>query len=151
MNEKNSTQARLNAARAKQWKALQRLHKQEAFEKWVRQQLANMRLEGGEDSTGSEPKTPTWLKFPPPATILYAKGCGSYSEIVTDTSRQVLCCPLSDIERHYGKRLFRIHRSYLVNLMKIDAIGTHHVLTGGQRVPVSGPYRPTLRKALGLG
>lgn len=61
------------------------------------------------------------------ADILYAKAERSYCTIYTEKQSFFLSVPLRSIESQLPSEQFiRVHRSYVVNLFKIDAISEHH-------------------------
>lgn len=59
--------------------------------------------------------------------ILYAEADRSYSKIHTDKHTYLLSVPLRTIESQLPSDVFvRIHRSYVVNLSKVDSISEYH-------------------------
>lgn len=59
--------------------------------------------------------------------ILYAEADRNYCKIYTEKQTYLLSVPLRNIESQLPSSLFiRVHRSYVVNLKKIDAISEYH-------------------------
>jgi DNA-binding LytR/AlgR family response regulator len=59
--------------------------------------------------------------------ILYAEADRNYCKIYTEKQTYLLSVPLRNIESQLPSSLFiRVHRSYVVNLQKIDAISEYH-------------------------
>lgn len=47
-------------------------------------------------------------------------------------------------------KFFRVHRSYVINLDKIDKINTGNIIVGGAEIPISKNYRDDLLKMLNI-
>lgn len=73
--------------------------------------------------------------------ILYIKANRAYSQIVTPERTFVLSSSLSTLEsRLKAKALMRVHRSYIINLEKIDSIENGCVVIQQQTIPVGRSY-----------
>ncbi|MBX2815495.1 MAG: LytTR family transcriptional regulator DNA-binding domain-containing protein [Saprospiraceae bacterium] len=73
--------------------------------------------------------------------ILYIKANRAYSQIVTPERTFVLSSSLSTLEsRLKAKALMRVHRSYIINLEKIDSIETGCVVIQQHTIPVGRSY-----------
>lgn len=75
-------------------------------------------------------------------SILFVAAAGSYSHVQTVSERYTLSHNLS----HFQKKsvlpsLLRIHRSYIVNLDKVDSFAESYVQVGEHRLPLSDHYR----------
>ncbi|MBL7733710.1 MAG: response regulator [Chitinophagaceae bacterium] len=80
-----------------------------------------------------------------PEEVIYAEAQSNYTLVKTDKDKFMLSTTLGIIEEKllpFG--FFRLHRSYLANLAKIDAIEEDHVLIGGEAVPVSKKQKQDL-------
>ncbi|UXX79709.1 LytTR family DNA-binding domain-containing protein [Reichenbachiella carrageenanivorans] len=78
-------------------------------------------------------------------SILYVEGYGDYIKVHTTDKTHVVYYKLSSIEERLPKDLFmRVHRSYLVQINKIDNIDQNSLLIGDSIVPVSAKYKPEL-------
>lgn len=85
------------------------------------------------------------------ADILYAEADRNYCRIFTPGQAYLLGSPLKSLEANLPAAHFlRIHRSYVINVAKIDAIGEQfaYVSIGKQSLPVSEPYQADLAKRL---
>lgn len=80
-----------------------------------------------------------------PEEVIYAEAQSNYTLIKTEKDKFILSTTLGIIEEKllpFG--FFRLHRSYLANVSKIDAIEEDHVLIGGEAVPVSKKQKQDL-------
>lgn len=80
-----------------------------------------------------------------PEEVVYAEAQSNYTLVKTEKDKYVLSTTLGIIEEKllpFG--FFRLHRSYLANIAKIDAIEEDHVLIGGETVPVSKKQKQDL-------
>jgi DNA-binding LytR/AlgR family response regulator len=90
--------------------------------------------------------------------IVYATAARGYSYIVTSQGRHLVPYSLAEMERRLeGRRFFRTHRAYLINLAHAKAIepdfkGALQVLMEGteERVPVSRRQARSLKRLLGF-
>jgi two-component system, response regulator PdtaR len=78
-----------------------------------------------------------FVKFPL-HEILYLEADNIHTTIVTSTKKYILRQTLSTIlERLPTKSLVRVHRSYAVNIHKIDSFNEHEIMIGTQPIPLS--------------
>jgi DNA-binding LytR/AlgR family response regulator len=80
-----------------------------------------------------------------PEEIIYAEAQSNYTLVKTEKDKFMLSTTLGVIEEKllpFG--FFRLHRSYLANLAKIDTIEEDHVIIGGEPVPVSKKQKQDL-------
>jgi DNA-binding LytR/AlgR family response regulator len=85
--------------------------------------------------------------------VLFAEAERSYCKIHTDDKEYLLSVPLGTLEEKLPKANFlRVHRSFVVNLAKIDALSDQQELLsfGKKNVPVSRSFRDELLKRLRL-
>jgi DNA-binding LytR/AlgR family response regulator len=83
--------------------------------------------------------------------ILFAEAERSYCRIFTAYQDYLLTTPLKSLEELLPSEHFlRIHRSYIINIAKIDAIGDQfsYVSIGKQTLRVSEAYQTALAKRL---
>ncbi len=77
--------------------------------------------------------------------ILYVEADSCYCKIVTPQKEFVI---VSTLKKFIGSvsegALLRIHRSYVINLNKIDMIGDTYVVIGEKSIPVGRSHRETL-------
>lgn len=82
--------------------------------------------------------------------ILYLKADGAYTHIVTRDKEYIVSQTLKKVEGRIKNRdIFRIHRSYVVNIKKIDKITDGSVHIYSTKIPVSRSYREFLLSRLG--
>jgi DNA-binding LytR/AlgR family response regulator len=83
--------------------------------------------------------------------IKYAQSFDNYTYLVTDKDRILVPHTLKRVaERLSSSNFFRIHRSYVVNLDRVDEISDNHVKLKTQELPLSRSYRIQIRKAIEL-
>jgi DNA-binding LytR/AlgR family response regulator len=86
--------------------------------------------------------------------ILYVKADGSYCLITTPDKEYILTVPLKTLEASLPSNAFtRTHRSYVVNLHKIEALDDNQetlTLRGNKHIPVSRRFKAELLKRLRL-
>jgi DNA-binding LytR/AlgR family response regulator len=81
--------------------------------------------------------------------ILWVEASDIYSMVVTSDSRHLLTSSLKAVEDKFpGANFTRVHRSYIVNLDKIDAIEENELVIGEHRIPVGKTFRENLMKRL---
>lgn len=75
------------------------------------------------------------------ADICYVEADGAYSKIVSDDKDFLLAINLRNLEGKISSEiLMRVHRSYIINLEKIDSIEDNYVKIGGKAIPISRSY-----------
>jgi two-component system, response regulator PdtaR len=78
-----------------------------------------------------------FVKFPL-NDILYLEADNIHTTIVTPTKKYAIRQPLSTIlERLPTTSLIQVHRSYAVNINKIDSFNEHEIMIGTQPIPLS--------------
>lgn len=83
--------------------------------------------------------------------ILYAEADRNYCKIHTEKQSYLLSVPLRNIESQLPpNNFFRVHRSFVVNLKKIDAISEHHeyLTIQSHQVPISRRTKEEVVKRL---
>ena len=83
--------------------------------------------------------------------ILFAEADRNYCKIYTSTAEYVIVQPLGTFEEKLKSPNFqRIHRSYIVNITKIDSISDtlSHVNIGKQALPVSRAFQDILAQSI---
>lgn len=85
-------------------------------------------------------------------TILYIKALKDYASIwVEGRPRPVvaLATMKSLEEKLPSERFCRVHKSYIVNMRRIDAVERQRIVIGGEMIPVSDAYRERFASLLG--
>ena len=81
--------------------------------------------------------------------ILYIEADRNYCQIVTSKNKILLVSTLKAIETELPAAVFtRIHRSYIVNLSKLDVVADSHIEIGRKVIPVSRTYKEHLMSRL---
>lgn len=83
--------------------------------------------------------------------ITFVEGLADYVQINTEDERYTVLSTMKSISQRLPQDQFlRIHRSYIVQLNKIDRLDENMVMIGDKSVPVSRSYKETLLKHLNL-
>lgn len=81
--------------------------------------------------------------------ILYVEADRNYCNLITDKKNYVLATTLKDMQLKLPDTLFvRVHRSFVVNISKLDVLGEGHVEIKRKVIPLSRSYRDELLKHL---
>ncbi len=79
------------------------------------------------------------------ADILYMEADRNYSHIFTSNREYVLSTPLKTIEEKMSMQMFmRVHRSYLINIGRIDEVAEQHVLIEKKSIPLGSGMKEQL-------
>jgi DNA-binding LytR/AlgR family response regulator len=73
--------------------------------------------------------------------ILFIKSLENYIQIFTDKGAFTTLATLSYIESRLGPSFMRVHRSYIVNLEKVETFTTEDIRFGQHEVPLGGQYQ----------
>lgn len=74
--------------------------------------------------------------------IHYVQAQGSYCTIVTDKNRVTLTLNLKKLENLLSyPHMTRVHRSYIVNLQKVDSIDGNDLIISEANIPISESFR----------
>ena len=81
--------------------------------------------------------------------ILYIEADRNYCNIVTNENKFLMVSTLKTIESKLsGTHFIRVHRSFMVNLSKLDVVADAHVEIGRKVIPVSKSHKPRLMSKL---
>ncbi len=77
--------------------------------------------------------------------IQYIEADRNYCILVTDKDRYTLTNTLKKMEEKLPKGyLYRVHRSYIVNILKLDVVAEHHLEINRKVIPISKVYKEVL-------
>lgn len=77
--------------------------------------------------------------------ILYIEAERNYCNIVTGKGQYLVVCTLKTIENELpGAYFIRVHRSYVVNISKLDVLSDNHLEIGRKVIPVSRTHKDLL-------
>ncbi|NND32134.1 MAG: response regulator transcription factor [Saprospiraceae bacterium] len=82
--------------------------------------------------------------------ILYCKSEANYVAIVSSSRRVLTLMTLKDLVRKLPRNFQRVHRSYIVNIGKVDSIEGGALRVGQQKIPVSSSYEKELLEKINL-
>ena len=76
------------------------------------------------------------------AKVNYIQADRNYSYIFTKEKKYIIVCTLKKIEEKLSSFNFiRIHRSYLINLLKIDEVNDKYVVVSKKTIPLSKSFK----------
>lgn len=83
--------------------------------------------------------------------ILFAEAMGDYVKLYTEQKFYAIHTALKTVEEKLpALKFIRVHRSYIVQLDKIDTIQDGVLIINGKIVPIADTYRGTLNKRLNI-
>lgn len=83
--------------------------------------------------------------------IIYAEAMGDYVKLHTPQRYFAIHSTLKAVEERLpSSRFFRVHRSYVVAINKIDTIQNGVLIIGGKPIPVADAYRGALNKRMNI-
>lgn len=83
--------------------------------------------------------------------ILFIESMGDYVKFVTPNKKYVTLNTIKNLEEKLDRTTFlKVHRSYLVNLTKIDDLDGNILLIQGNQVPISKGHRDEVLKRLNI-
>ncbi|HEX8426258.1 LytTR family DNA-binding domain-containing protein [Hymenobacter sp.] len=81
--------------------------------------------------------------------VLFIEALSTYVVLVTDKQKHVVGGTLKSIEDRLPFRHFvRVHRSYIVNLHRVESLEDNMLKLGQHEIPVSRPYQEELAQRL---
>jgi DNA-binding LytR/AlgR family response regulator len=79
--------------------------------------------------------------------ILFVEANDIYSNVYTQDNKYIVNYTLKAIAEKFPDKFFlRVHRSFLANLQKVEAIEYNDLLLQGHRIPIGKTYRDELMK-----
>jgi DNA-binding LytR/AlgR family response regulator len=86
-----------------------------------------------------------------PSDLLYAEAKGNYTQIVCSTLTILPAMAFNTFERALqGDQFLRVHRSYIINKVKITKILGNVVYVGPKEIPIGNLYRDNFFKSIGV-
>lgn len=83
--------------------------------------------------------------------MLYLEAYDNYCNLYTKDKKHLISHTLKYIEEKLPSNKFlRVHRSYIINLSKIDSLHDGYAFIGTNKIPVSKSYKEQLYKRLNL-
>lgn len=83
--------------------------------------------------------------------ILYIESMGDYVKFVTADKKYITHNTIKNLEEKISKESFmKVHRSYIINISKIDDIRENDLFIKGNEIPVSKAHKPEVLKRLNI-
>lgn len=79
-------------------------------------------------------------------SILYIEADGNYAKVVTASEKIMGLYTMKEIMEKLNDDYLQVHRSFIVNLAKVDKIETHQLKISDQIIPVGVSYRKTVAR-----
>lgn len=74
--------------------------------------------------------------------VLFIKATRDYMKVFTPGRRHITHCTIKRMAEAVDSSVFaRVHRSYIVNLTKVEGLQDNVIIVNGTSIPVSKPYR----------
>ncbi len=82
--------------------------------------------------------------------LLYFESYGNYLKIHTTGKAATVRLTMQELEESISEiKFIRVHKSYLVNISKIDRISGNRIIIGDVEVPVGNTYKQVVLKKIG--
>lgn len=85
-----------------------------------------------------------------PTEILFVEGMRNYASFHFQSDRIVSLLTLTEAEAVLPSNFLRIHRSFIVNLNKVERLEGHSVFIGEKLIPIGKTYREEVLRRLGV-
>ncbi len=83
--------------------------------------------------------------------ILFIESMGDYVKFVTSDKKYITHNTIKNLEDKVNKESFmKVHRSYIININKIDDIRENDLFIKGNEIPVSKAHKPEVMKRLNI-
>ncbi len=83
--------------------------------------------------------------------ILYVEAFDNYAYIITEHAKHIISYTLKKVQEKINDANFiRVHRSYVINVNKIEALIDNYVVINGQNIPVGKSYKEQLMSKISL-
>jgi len=83
--------------------------------------------------------------------ILYIESMGDYVKFVTAEKKYITHNTIKNLEEKVNKQCFmKVHRSYIINISKIDDIRENDLFIKGNEIPISKAHKPEVIKRLNI-
>ena len=82
--------------------------------------------------------------------VLYIEAVSNYVAFKTQAKNVLSLLSMKKLEDNLPDYFVRIHRSYIVNIRKVDKVESNNLLIGSITLPVSSSYKQTLLDKLNL-
>lgn len=83
--------------------------------------------------------------------ILYIESMGDYVKFVTPAKKYITHNTIKNLEEKVNKQCFmKVHRSYIINLLKIDDIRENDLFIKGNEIPISKAHKAEVLRRLNI-
>jgi len=122
------------------------------FEQQAPQEMQNTMVRNESNEGNFWLKTGNEFVQMEPDDILFIKGEGNYAAYHTVNGKKIMVLSsLNQLEKEFkGGHFLRVHKSYIVNVNRIDRLERHQFRIGEHRIPLGMSYRMQVLKSLKL-
>ncbi|MBL0136607.1 MAG: LytTR family transcriptional regulator [Chitinophagaceae bacterium] len=83
--------------------------------------------------------------------ILYIESMGDYVKFVTNDKKYITHHTIKGLEEKVNKEYFmKVHRSYIINITKIDDIRENDLYIRGNEIPISKAHKSDVLRRLNI-
>lgn len=82
--------------------------------------------------------------------ILWLKSDGNYTDVQAENKCYVVRGTVKEILDELDERFIRVHKSYVVQLKKIEAVGSAHLIIKGHEIPIGKMHKESILSNLKL-
>ena len=82
--------------------------------------------------------------------VLFIKSAGNYAELILDNKKVMTLMTLKELQEKLPSYFQRVHRSYIVNLHKIDSISSGELTIMDHAIVISASYEKDLLNKIRL-
>jgi DNA-binding LytR/AlgR family response regulator len=83
--------------------------------------------------------------------ILYIESMGDYVKFVTPAKKYITHNTIKNLEEKVNKQCFmKVHRSYIINILKIDDIRENDLFIKGNEIPISKAHKAEVLRRLNI-
>jgi DNA-binding LytR/AlgR family response regulator len=86
----------------------------------------------------------------PYMSIQFVEVMDDYVKVVTDQGNHLVLCTLKHMEEKLNGLFIKVHRSYVINIKKIENVADNKVNIQGKSIPVSKAHRSKLLSKLNI-
>lgn len=83
--------------------------------------------------------------------ILYIESMGDYVKFVTPEKKYITHNTIKNLEEKVNKQAFmKVHRSYIINITKVDNIRENVLFIKGNEIPISKSHKADVIKRINI-
>lgn len=85
------------------------------------------------------------------SNILFIESLGDYVKFVTAEKKYVTLNTIKNLEEKVNKQVFmKVHRSFIINISKVDNIRDNSLFINGNNIPISKAHKSDVMKRINI-